>query len=118
MPCGSTEVLVTSIMESRTKKSRSLAIDEKSPTSKRPGLGDRHNSAPPVKPRRESQSKRVSTSTKASEQSKRSSKISQKDEVKPRPTSQRPLGSTRPESHTTLATVRPHISTRAHTEPV
>lgn len=71
-------------MDSRSKKSRSLAIDEKSSSTK-----DRHNSVPAVKPRRESQSKRVSTGTKASETSKRSSKTSQKDDAKPRTSSTR-----------------------------
>jgi hypothetical protein len=69
-------------MDSRSKKSRSLAIDDKSSSaSQRPSLGDRHNSAPPTKARRESQSKRVSSSTKTSDSSRRGSKVSQKDDV-------------------------------------
>ncbi|ETN37064.1 uncharacterized protein HMPREF1541_08054 [Cyphellophora europaea CBS 101466] len=77
-------------MDSRSKKSRSLAIDDKSPpSSKRPVTGDRHNSAPAIKPRRESQSKRLSSGTKASDSSQRSSKTIQREDAVARPTSAR-----------------------------
>lgn len=92
-------------MDSCTKKSRSLAIDEKSPTGKRPGLGDRHNSAPAVKPRRESQAKRVSASTKPSDSSRRTSKPSQKDDGKSRAPGQR-------------YSEPPRIDSRSKTSPV
>ena len=72
----------------RSKNSRSLGIDSnvsRQPTSttsacKRPELGERHNSAPSVARRRQSDAKHFSAPLKASDRTKRSSKASSRDD--------------------------------------